>query len=157
LEVRERGGDTVDMPRMREIEIGKAHRRRSLMKEDRQPKFLGTSEDRERLRSERIEVLVIGAKLDTAQAEGMNAALALIQRVRMEGMHSREANDLCRIRLHERRGIVIHPWGFVDELAVIGHIAARIGRDVEDNGAIDAFERAHMLVPGMRSGGRLIG
>src|SRR5690606_30990366 len=77
--------------------------------------------------------------------------------IRMEGMHSQEANELFRIRLHERRGIVIHPWGFVDELAVIGHIAARIGRDVEDNGAIDAFERAHMLVPGMRSGGRLIG
>ena len=46
----------VDMARMREVEIGETYRRGALMKEHRQPQLFRSLEDRERFRTQRIEI-----------------------------------------------------------------------------------------------------
>ena len=114
-------------------------------------------EDRERFRTERIEVLIVGSQLDAAQTKVLRAALDLFERVWLEWMHGQEANELFRVRLHECGGVVVDAWGLVDELAVVGQIAAWIGRDIEDDRAVDYLHGAHMIVPGVGGRGRLIG
>ena len=112
---------------------------------------------RERLRAERIEVLVVRSELDAAQPEVAGGPLDLVQRLRIEWMYRQETDELLRMRLHECGGIVIHPRRFIDELPVVGHIPAWIGGDIENDRPVDHFHRRDVIVPGMRGRGRLVG
>jgi hypothetical protein len=112
--------------------------------------------DAKGFRAERIDVLVIGSELDSSQPEITDAAIDLVEHVRIVGMDCQEADQFLGKSIGDRRRIIVDLRRRVDQLAILGYILTRVGGDVENDCPVDGLHAFQVVVPCMRGRGDLI-
>ena len=110
------------------------------MEEHRQAELFGPPIDGEGFGTDRIEVLVVRSDLDPDQPKILGGTLDFLERARVVRVNAEEPQELVRMRLNKRRGVVIDQPALVHQTAVIDDLLARIGRNVENDRFVDWFE-----------------